>query len=31
MLDGSALMVARQEDAFLEAGTYVDVIVLESF
>jgi molybdopterin molybdotransferase len=31
MLDGSALMVARQEDAFLEAGTYVNVIVLESF
>lgn len=31
MLNQSALMVAGEEDKFLEAGTYVNVILLESF
>ena len=31
MLNGAGLMVAGEEDAFLEAGTMVNVIVLESF
>ncbi len=31
MLNDSALMVAGEEDKFLEAGTYVNVILLESF
>jgi molybdopterin molybdotransferase len=30
MLDESALMVAGEEDAFLEAGTYVNIILLET-
>ncbi len=31
MLHDSALMVAGEEDKFLEAGTYVNIILLESF
>ena len=31
MLNDSALMVAGEEDKFLEAGTYVNIILLESF
>jgi len=31
MLNGSALMVAGEDDKFLEAGTYVNVILLENF
>ncbi len=31
MLDNSALMVAGEDDKFLEAGTYVNIILLESF
>ncbi|QOP44909.1 molybdopterin molybdotransferase MoeA [Sulfurimonas paralvinellae] len=31
MLDNSALMIAGEEDKFLEAGTYVNVILLENF
>ncbi len=31
MLGGAGLMIAGEEDAFLEAGTMVNVIVLESF
>jgi len=31
MLDNSALMIAGEEDKFLEAGTYVSVILLENF
>jgi len=31
MLNESALMVAGEEDKFLEAGTYVNVILLENF
>ncbi len=31
MLNESALMVAGEDDKFLEAGTYVNVILLESF
>jgi molybdopterin molybdotransferase len=31
MLNDSALMVAGEEDKFLEAGTYVNVILLEQF
>jgi len=31
MLGGSALMLAGEEDKFLEAGTYVNVILLENF
>ena len=31
MLDNAGLMIAGEEDAFLEAGTMVNVIVLESF
>ena len=31
MLHGSALMVAGEDDKFLEAGTYVNVILLENF
>jgi molybdopterin molybdotransferase len=31
MLNQSALMVAGEEDKFLEAGTYVNVILLENF
>ena len=31
MLDGAGLMIAGEEDAFLEAGTMVNVIMLESF
>jgi molybdopterin molybdotransferase len=31
MLNSSALMVAGEEDKFLEAGTYVTVILLENF
>lgn len=31
MLNESALMVAGEDDRFLEAGTYVNVILLESF
>ncbi|SFV64656.1 Molybdopterin biosynthesis protein MoeA [hydrothermal vent metagenome] len=31
MLHNSALMIAGEEDKFLEAGTYVNVILLESF
>ena len=31
MLDNSALMVAGEDDKFLEAGTYVNVILLDSF
>ncbi|WP_457746892.1 molybdopterin molybdotransferase MoeA [Sulfurimonas sp.] len=31
MLDNSALMVAGEEDKFLEAGTYVNVILLDEF
>jgi len=30
MLESAALMIAGEEDAFLEAGTYVNVILLES-
>ncbi|WP_297483514.1 gephyrin-like molybdotransferase Glp [Sulfurimonas sp.] len=31
MLDNSALMVAGEDDKFLEAGTYVNVILLDEF
>lgn len=31
MLHGSALMIASEEDKFLEAGTYVNVILSENF
>ena len=31
MLHNSALMVAGEDDKFLEAGTYVNVILLENF
>jgi len=31
MLDSSALMIAGEEDKFLEAGTYVTTILLENF
>jgi len=31
MLSESALMVAGEEDKFLEAGTYVNVILLENY
>ena len=31
MLDNSALMIAGEDDKFLEAGTYVNVILLDSF
>jgi len=31
MLHGSALMIAGEEDSFLEEGTYVNIILLESF
>ena len=31
MLDNSALMIAGEDDKFLEAGTFVNVILLESF
>ena len=31
MLHNSALMIAGEDDKFLEAGTYVNVILLESF
>ncbi len=31
MLNGAGLMIAGEEDSFLEAGTMVNVIVLESF
>jgi len=31
MLNNSALMIAGEEDKFLEAGTYVNVILLENF
>ena len=31
MLDNSGLMVAGEEDKFLEAGTYVNVILLDKF
>ena len=31
MLNSSALMVAGEEDKFLEAGTYVNIILLENF
>jgi molybdopterin molybdotransferase len=31
LLNNSALMIAGEEDKFLEAGTYVNVILLESF
>jgi len=31
MLNNSALMVAGEEDKFLEAGTYVNVILMENF
>ncbi len=31
MLHNSALMIAGEEDKFLEAGTYVNVILLENF
>jgi len=31
MLDDSALMIAGEEDKFLEAGTYVSVILLDEF
>jgi len=31
MLNNSALMVAGEEDKFLESGTYVNIILLESF
>jgi len=31
MLNGSALMVAGEEDKFLDAGTYVNIILLENF
>lgn len=31
MLNESALMIAGEEDKFLEAGTYVNVILLENF
>jgi len=31
MLDNSALMIAGEDDKFLEAGTYVSVILLEEF
>ena len=31
MLNNSALMVAGEDDKFLEAGTYVNIIILENF
>ena len=31
MLDNSALMVAGEDDKFLEAGTYVNIILLDEF
>jgi len=31
MLDNSALMIAGEDDKFLEAGTYVNVILLDTF
>jgi molybdopterin molybdotransferase len=31
MLNSSALMVAGEDDKFLETGTYVNVILLDSF
>ena len=31
MLDASALMIAGEDDKFLKAGTYVNVILLENF
>ncbi len=31
MLDASALMIAGEEDNFLESGTYVSVLLLENF
>jgi len=31
MLDGSALMIAGEDDKFLEAGTFVNVILLDTF
>jgi molybdopterin molybdotransferase len=31
MLNSSALMVAGEEDKFLEAGTYVNIILMENF
>jgi hypothetical protein len=31
MLNESALMIAGEEDKFLESGTYVNVILLENF
>ena len=31
MLENSALMVAGEDDKFLEAGTYVNVILLDEF
>ncbi len=31
MLQSSALMIAGEDDSFLEAGTYVNVILLENF
>jgi molybdopterin molybdotransferase len=31
MLHNSGLMIAGEDDKFLEAGTYVSVILLESF
>jgi molybdopterin molybdotransferase len=31
MLGGSALMIAGEDDKFLDAGTYVNVLLLDNF